>query len=979
MKITIFMIGLLITALYTGASIGIGDTGTTTKEIIVPPYERDYMVLDQESLKLLDEQWNNTPVLNSTQSSLKIKTYISPSYSSSDFSILNSIPYIPWERNQGSSGNCWIWAGTAALEGSHTYYNGYKDRLSIQLVDSGYPEWTSCSGGWPSYFASFYNSVGYAVPWNNSNAFYHDRSLSSCAGTSVSFDSIGKSPSYQINRNMVAYKIQGTDNDYISQIKAELRMYNPVILCYFAPNENAWQNYFEREWYNGLSTNILDFSREWGGSEDAGDEVGHATVIVGYHDDPYDPAKSYWIVLNSWGTTNSHPDGTFRLSMHPSKGYNADFDREGWFTGDEIVTRFFVYTYNNNKQAFVQEPAKPVSLKVESLIPNSTTGQTRVVFKTTDWGYPSQYELSINKKVISGNYYPQNKLLDHNIYVDLEPGTYNPSYRSKNGIGGFSGSIYLDQPLIIKSYDPEPKFYWRNPSYCPIIEAAPSPESPVSVQFTDTSAYGVNKWQWDFGDGNTSNEQNPRHIYSYPGNYTVKLTVWNKWGGPRTLNQVVNAFWSKDCSDLFNIHIDLIRPYYPPWSIWEITIPVEDLYERTINIQTEISPAKIVYTPAGTLQKNILAGVDEQFYFQKPILEDSAYVKPALTSVDNSFAVKTKKLETKAISARNIYMPAKIAINNTSTNVNYSSIKANDSLYYQGTIFADSRYNRTTLGPLLYNTKVLTPILQIKPKEKVESKFSVNTSGLYPGEYQVVVTFRDSSTNEIIYQGPVYFNVLEIPNIQVTPAALDFGTLNIGQENHKEVTISNTGNVNLSYNITIPQDCTASSLEGTVPAFKSQTISLSVDTIYAAQVQSSGERSVVIRSNSSTNETINIPVTYILNAPCASLVEMNAPTTLNAGETYILNVTMHNEGSIPWDNTYTLGVPTVGDASKFVSTDANTVSRVNPGENATYQLTLQAPSATGNYMLAFEMYYMDSNNVKRFFGWPVFLGITVRS
>jgi PKD repeat protein len=32
-------------------------------------------------------------------------------------------------------------------------------------------------------------------------------------------------------------------------------------------------------------------------------------------------------------------------------------------------------------------------------------------------------------------------------------------------------------------------------------------------------------WHWDFGDGETSNEQNPTHIYDVMGNYTVTLTV----------------------------------------------------------------------------------------------------------------------------------------------------------------------------------------------------------------------------------------------------------------------------------------------------------------------------------------------------------------------------------------------------------------------------------------------------------------------
>ncbi|MDY0324291.1 MAG: C25 family cysteine peptidase, partial [Candidatus Carbobacillus sp.] len=49
------------------------------------------------------------------------------------------------------------------------------------------------------------------------------------------------------------------------------------------------------------------------------------------------------------------------------------------------------------------------------------------------------------------------------------------------------------------------------------------------VQFTDLSSL-ADTWEWDFGDGNTSNEQNPQHTYTADGTYTVSLTVYNAYG-----------------------------------------------------------------------------------------------------------------------------------------------------------------------------------------------------------------------------------------------------------------------------------------------------------------------------------------------------------------------------------------------------------------------------------------------------------------
>jgi Leucine-rich repeat (LRR) protein/uncharacterized protein YjdB len=50
---------------------------------------------------------------------------------------------------------------------------------------------------------------------------------------------------------------------------------------------------------------------------------------------------------------------------------------------------------------------------------------------------------------------------------------------------------------------------------------------PLEVQFTDRSDNTATSWQWDFGDGNTSEEQSPNHTYTVAGTYTVMLTISN--------------------------------------------------------------------------------------------------------------------------------------------------------------------------------------------------------------------------------------------------------------------------------------------------------------------------------------------------------------------------------------------------------------------------------------------------------------------
>jgi len=71
-----------------------------------------------------------------------------------------------------------------------------------------------------------------------------------------------------------------------------------------------------------------------------------------------------------------------------------------------------------------------------------------------------------------------------------------------------------------------------NSKKLPISDFVFSPDggyAPCTVQFTSKSTIAID-FIWDFGDGSTSIAENPSHVFSQPGTYTITLKVKNKDG-----------------------------------------------------------------------------------------------------------------------------------------------------------------------------------------------------------------------------------------------------------------------------------------------------------------------------------------------------------------------------------------------------------------------------------------------------------------
>jgi len=74
---------------------------------------------------------------------------------------------------------------------------------------------------------------------------------------------------------------------------------------------------------------------------------------------------------------------------------------------------------------------------------------------------------------------------------------------------------------------------------------------PLTVQFIDQSIPGaseITSWYWDFGDGQRSNEKEPKHLYETSGDYTVSLTV--RGAGGTHVSECVRTAYVRALDDM---------------------------------------------------------------------------------------------------------------------------------------------------------------------------------------------------------------------------------------------------------------------------------------------------------------------------------------------------------------------------------------------------------------------------------------------
>ena len=231
-------------------------------------------------------------------------------------SLLEQLTYTASERNQGSCGNCWAFAGTGLFEIAHSAGYGVKDGLSVQYVNSCKTDSYACCGGDLTRLRDWYVAQRRVIPWSNQNGSFVDGGESCTTKPSrITCASIPTTPSYPVT-SITVQKVTTRDvgqAQAITNIKNVLNQRKAVVFSFCLNTPEDWAA-FNDFWFDDDESVLWSIDPFCGHVWNNGDC--HDMLIVGYNDDDPDPNKHYWIVLNSWGNAGGlRPNGLLRMKM----------------------------------------------------------------------------------------------------------------------------------------------------------------------------------------------------------------------------------------------------------------------------------------------------------------------------------------------------------------------------------------------------------------------------------------------------------------------------------------------------------------------------------------------------------------------------------------------------------------------------------------------------------------------------------------
>ena len=221
-------------------------------------------------------------------------------------------------------------------------------------------------------------------------------------------------------------------------------------------------------------------------------------------------AKYDWNFGDGNTSSESNPEhvyttpGTYEVQLNVTSQGITDH------TKDNVI----VEGYPKPTASFTAVPRKGEAPLTVAFIDQSCPGSCQYVY---DWNFGDE-NTSNNKSP---------------LHIYSVPGNYTVTLKVTNK-WGISNSTVIDTPIIVVNASPVVTLPKAN--FTTVIS---NKTSPLMVQFLDQSTGTPVAWYWRFGDGETSNEKNPSHVYGDYGAYNVSLTVSNSAGSDSKVKDVV--------------------------------------------------------------------------------------------------------------------------------------------------------------------------------------------------------------------------------------------------------------------------------------------------------------------------------------------------------------------------------------------------------------------------------------------------------